>query len=75
VLGYWVLEDWSLLDAVYMTVITLTTVGFSEVRPLETNGRVVTIVLLVMGVGHAQISVALIAHMVAVSQFGVRSRR
>jgi voltage-gated potassium channel len=75
VLGYWVIEDWSLLDAVYMTVITLTTVGFSEVRPLDTNGRVFTIVLLVMGVGLALISVALIAQMVTESQFGVRSRR
>jgi len=61
VLGYWLLEDWSLLDAVYMTVITLTTVGFKEVRPLDTQGRVFTIVLLVMGVGLALISVAVIA--------------
>ena len=75
VLGYWLLEDWSLLDAVYMTVITLTTVGFREVRPLDTNGRVFTIVLLVMGVGLALISVALIAQMVAESQLGARSRR
>ena len=75
VLGYWVLEDWSLLDAVYMTVITLTTVGFKEVRPLDANGRVFTIVLLVMGVGLALISVSLIAQMVAESQLGVRSRR
>jgi len=75
VLGYWLLEDWSLLDAVYMTVITLTTVGFKEVRPLDTQGRVFTIVLLVMGVGLALISVALIAQLVAESQLGARSRR
>jgi voltage-gated potassium channel len=75
VLGYWVLEDWSLLDAVYMTVITLTTVGFKEVRPLDANGRIFTIVLLIMGVGLALISVALIAQLVAETQLGVRSRR
>jgi voltage-gated potassium channel len=75
VLGYWLLEDWSLLDAVYMTVITLTTVGFKEVRPLDSNGRIFTIVLLVMGVGLALISVALIAQLVAETQLGVRSRR
>jgi voltage-gated potassium channel len=75
VAGYWVLEDWSLLDAVYMTVITLTTVGFKEVRPLDANGQVFTIVLLVMGVGLALVSVALIAQLVAESQLGARSRR
>jgi voltage-gated potassium channel len=75
VLGYWVLEDWSFLDALYMTVITLTTVGFREVRPLDAQGRVFTIVLLVMGVGLALISVALIAQLVAESQLGARSRR
>jgi voltage-gated potassium channel len=75
VVGYWTLEDWSFLDAVYMTVITLTTVGFKEVRPLDPGGRVFTIVLLVMGVGLALVSVALIAQMVAESQLGVRSRR
>ena len=70
-----VFEDWSFLDALYMTVITLTTVGFREVRPLDATGQVFTIVLLVMGVGLALITVALIAQMVAESQLGVRSRR
>ncbi|MDH5224671.1 MAG: NAD-binding protein [Actinomycetota bacterium] len=75
VIGYMMLEDWTFLDALYMTVITLTTVGFSEVRPLDSNGRVFTIVLLVMGVGLALVSVSLIAQLVAESQLGVRSRR
>ena len=38
--GYMVLEGWSLLDAAYMTVITFTTVGYEEVHPLSTTGRV-----------------------------------
>jgi voltage-gated potassium channel len=75
VVGYMVFEDWSFLDALYMTVITLTTVGFREVRPLDATGQVFTIVLLVMGVGLALITVALIAQMVTESQLGVRSRR
>jgi voltage-gated potassium channel len=49
--GYRVVEGWSLFDAFYMTVITLTTIGFSEVHPLETKGRVLTLILIFMGVG------------------------
>jgi voltage-gated potassium channel len=49
-LGYSWIEDWSLFDALYMTVITLTTVGYEEVRPLSTAGRVFTILLLLGGV-------------------------
>jgi voltage-gated potassium channel len=50
--GYWVLEkDYSLFDALYMTVITITTVGYGEIpTPLSTAGRVFTIFLLLGGV-------------------------
>lgn len=50
-LGYWLLEEpYSLFDALYMTVITLTTVGYGETYPLSTPGRVFTIFLLLGGV-------------------------
>jgi voltage-gated potassium channel len=51
-LGYWILEpDYTLFDALYMTVITLTTVGYEEIHhPLDTRGRVFTILLLFGGV-------------------------
>jgi hypothetical protein len=39
VLGYMVLEGWSFTDALYMTVITLTTVGYREVRTLDATGQ------------------------------------
>src|SRR5918994_5653231 len=48
--GYRTLEGWSWLDSVYMTMITLTTVGFREVRPLDDGGQVFTISLLALGV-------------------------
>jgi voltage-gated potassium channel len=48
--GYMVIEGWSLVESVYMTVITLSTVGFSEVRPLSPAGRVFTAGVIVAGV-------------------------
>ncbi len=48
--GYIVLEGWTLLEAVYMTAITLTTVGYLEVRPLSPEARIFTILLLASGV-------------------------
>src|SRR5512139_479926 len=50
-LGYMVIEGWGMLDALYMTIITLTTVGYREVHELSRVGIVFTIVLLVGGVG------------------------
>ncbi len=49
--GYMVIEGWGLGDALFMTVITLTTVGYNEVHPLSVTGRVFTIFLIVGGVG------------------------
>jgi voltage-gated potassium channel len=48
--GYMLLEGWSFLDATYMTVITIATVGFSEVHALTPSGQVFTIFLIISGV-------------------------
>ena len=49
--GYWLLEPgWSLGESLYMVIITLSTVGFSEVRPLSPSGRVLTGALILTGV-------------------------
>ena len=50
-LGYVWIEGWSYLDALYMTVITLTTVGFREVQPLSRAGQIYTMALILTGVG------------------------
>ncbi len=50
VAGYMIIEGWSLLDALYMTVITLGTVGFKEVHDLSPYGKMFTICLIVIGV-------------------------
>ncbi|OGP51040.1 MAG: potassium transporter TrkA [Deltaproteobacteria bacterium RBG_13_43_22] len=49
--GFMVIEGWDALEALYMTVITLTTVGFQEVHPLSQAGRIFIIFLIVSGVG------------------------
>jgi voltage-gated potassium channel len=50
VLGYRFIADYSWVDAFYMTIITVTTVGFSEVRPMGPEGKIFTIVLIVTSV-------------------------
>ncbi len=51
-LGYVSLEGWPWLDALYMTVITLTTIGFGETHPLSDAGRVFTMALIFVGAGN-----------------------
>jgi voltage-gated potassium channel len=48
-LGYMWLEEWSWSDALYMTFITISTVGFREVGRLEADGRVFTIFIILLG--------------------------
>ena len=49
--GYMIIEGWSFSDAFFMAVITLSTVGFSEVHPLSEGGRYFTIFLILGGTG------------------------
>ncbi|MBA4348432.1 MAG: potassium channel protein [Thermodesulfovibrio sp.] len=49
--GYMFIEGWGFLDSIYMTIITLTTVGFREIHDLSPKGIVFTIILIIVGVG------------------------
>ncbi len=46
-----IIEGWPLMDAVYMTIITLTTVGYGEVHKVSEIGQIYTMILIVLGVG------------------------
>jgi voltage-gated potassium channel len=51
IVGYMVIEEWPFIDALYMTVITLATVGYGEVHEISPEGRLFTVVFIVIGVG------------------------
>jgi hypothetical protein len=48
---YWVVEGWSLLDAVYFSVVTLATVGYGDFSPKTAPGKLFTMVYIVVGIG------------------------
>jgi voltage-gated potassium channel len=51
--GYMIIEDWTVFDSLYMTIITITTVGYGEVHPLSESGRIFSIFLILGGMGGA----------------------
>ncbi len=50
-LGYHLIEGWDFFESFYMTVITISTVGFEEVRQMDGAGRLLTVMLILGGVG------------------------
>ncbi len=60
-IGYMAIEDWPLLDALYMTVITITTVGYGEIRNVDQMGRIFTIALIFMGMGSVAYTAGIMA--------------
>ncbi|MEW5993509.1 MAG: potassium channel protein [Candidatus Zixiibacteriota bacterium] len=67
--GFMVLERMAPLDAVYMTVITLSTVGYGEVKPLHPEGRLFAIFIIVFGVAMAGFTASVIGQIVVEGQF------
>ncbi len=66
--GYMLLEHMPFEDALFMTVITITTVGYGEVKPLDSAGRIFTMVLIFTGVGTAYYVLAAVTEMVVGGQ-------
>jgi voltage-gated potassium channel len=48
--GYTTIEGWSAFEAFYMTIITISSVGFGEIHPLSITGRVLTIIIIISGI-------------------------
>lgn len=62
--GFLVIEDgWTVLDAFYMTVITITTVGYSEIHPLSPAGRIFVMVIAIGGLGTLLYTLARLAQL------------
>jgi len=59
--GFFFIENWPLFDSFYMTLMTLTTVGYGEIHPLSARGRVVASVLMLVGVTTVFVSIAIVA--------------
>ncbi len=67
--GYMLIEGWRVLDALYMTIITLGTVGFQEVHHLSDAGKVFTILLIIVGVSVIGYTVGKLAQIMFEGQF------
>ncbi|MFH1389386.1 MAG: potassium channel family protein [Candidatus Margulisiibacteriota bacterium] len=73
--GYVHFEGWGLSDALYMVIITLSTVGFREVHELNLAGRVLTIGVIVFGIGTVAYTVGQIIEIIVEGEIGGYRRR
>jgi len=69
--GYMIIEKWNLLDAIYMTIITITTVGFREVKDVSEAGRIFTLFIIFSGMGIMAYTLGMVAQVMV--DFQVRS--
>jgi voltage-gated potassium channel len=68
-IGYMVIDNFPLMDAIYQTGITFTTVGFGEIQPISDMGRIFTITLIIFGFVVFSIAVGIIAEVVKKGEF------
>lgn len=74
-IGYRIIEGWSFLDSLYMTAITISTVGYAEIHPLSTGGRIFSIILILAGVGSAFYILTNMVRYFLEGEFGIRLGR
>ena len=68
-MGYMAIDGFPLMDAIYQTGITFTTVGFGEIQPISDTGRIFTITLIIFGFVVFSIAVGIIAEVVKKGEF------
>jgi voltage-gated potassium channel len=69
VVGFSIIEGYSLFDAFYMTIITVATVGFQEVHPLSDSGRMFTIILIITSFGTFAFAISSITRYIMDGEF------
>lgn len=72
--GYLLIEGWTVLDAFYMTVITIGSVGYGEVRELSFIGRMFTTMIIMVGVGTAAASFTILTETILLAELGNKWR-
>jgi voltage-gated potassium channel len=65
ILGYMFLENYTFSEAFYMTIITISTVGYGEVKPLDNTGRIFTSLLIICNLGIFAYAVSIVTNFVA----------
>ncbi len=68
-IGYMVIDDFPLMDAIYQTGITFTTVGYGEIKPISDMGRIFTITLIIVGFVVFTIAVGIVAEVIKKGEF------
>ena len=68
-LGYMIIDNFTLMNAIYQTGITFTTVGYGEIQPISDAGRIFTITLIILGFVVFSIAVGIIAEVVKKGEF------
>ena len=71
IIGFYFIEDYSLLDSVFMTVITVATVGYKEVRELDPAGKIFTSFLIIFSIGTFAYAISVITRYVIEGEFQI----
>ena len=74
-LGYSYIERWTFIESLYMTIITMSTVGFHEVRQLSIQGKIFTMCLIISSVGMFAYAITIIGNFLIEGQFSSMARR